>query len=74
MTPEELLAREPETVTHSLNYLVGYRYDHIPEARLDLSTGWGLESPRVEVRSTSTSTLTSEGTGGYARSGWITYL
>lgn len=50
MTPEELLAREPETVTHSLNYLVGYRYDHIPEARLDLSTGWGLESPRVEVK------------------------
>ena len=51
MTPNEMYALEPESVTKDIGILVGYGYNHIPEISFDFGCEIELESnQRVEVR------------------------
>lgn len=50
MTPKELLAREPESVENDFDYLVGYRYNFVPEALDQPNLLVETTSERVEIR------------------------
>ena len=50
MTPEELLAREPEEVSNSLKYLALINHSHIPESGLEYWDAHELSSNRLEIK------------------------
>jgi hypothetical protein len=50
MSPEELLAREPDSVSNSLEYLVLINHSHIPESGLENWDVRDLSSDRLEVK------------------------
>lgn len=50
MTPKELLAREPESIENDFAYLVGFRYNFVPEALDQPDQLVETTSERIEIR------------------------